>query len=347
MKISIATFNVENLIGTDKIIYDEPRPRYNVQQYQQKVGWIRNQLLKMNADVIGFQEIFEEQPLRDCLVGTPMENWDLFVAKPNGKSPVNAILSKFPIINTSVIEDIPFVFDFFDEAAMTSVLESKSIDILIKKFSRGVLKAEIQLNDKITALVVVLHLKSKRPIFPDGLDRDTATYPETAKGSVRSLIRRAIESCGVRQILSDEINKEEAKPIFILGDLNDNDTAVTNQAIIGEEPFRNLPPEEKVKRWKHVFQNCKDVQARKSIENFHYTYIHNGHYESLDNIFVSNHFAELNSNKIGRIIDVRLYNDHVIDLRTSMDRKPIYVTDHGQVVANIDLLDTVPTAPIS
>lgn len=344
MKISIATFNVENLITAGKPIYDETRPHYNQDEYQKKTLWIRNQLLKMNAEIIGFQEIFEEQALRECLIGTPMANWHFFVANPTGKTPVNAVLSKFPIIKTEVIEDFPFVFDFFDEREITAPLESAPVNIPLKKFSRGVLKAEIKINENVSVLVIVLHLKSKRPILADDIDRNTATYPELAKGSIRSLIRRGIESCGVRQILSDEINKDEAKPIFILGDLNDNDTAVTNQAILGEEPFRNLPLEIKIKKWKHVFQNCKDIQARKSIENYYYTYIHNGHYESLDNIFVSNHFAELNSKKIGRIIDVRLYNDHVIDDKTSMDKKPIHVCDHGQVVANIDLLQPTQSA---
>jgi acyl carrier protein len=337
MKISIATFNVENLIGANKPIYDDPRPLYTDTEYQKKVIWIKEQLLKMNADIIGFQEIFEEKALRDCLVGTPMEHWHLFVANPTGKNPVNAIISKYPITKTEVVEPIPFIFDFFDEPAMETVLESTKIDIPIKKFSRGILSVEIKLNERISALFLVLHLKSKRPIYPKGFDQNTANYPEIAKGNVRSLIRRGIESCGIRHFLTDEISKDENKPIFIMGDMNDNDTAVTNQAIIGEDPYLNLPPDEKVKRWKHVFQNCKDVQARKSIENFHYSYIHNGHYESLDNIFISNHFAELNKEKIGRIIDVRLYNDHVIDTYTSVDRKPKHVTDHGQVVANIDL----------
>lgn len=337
MKLSIATFNVENLITAGKPIYEESFAHYDQDQYRRKTDWIRNQLLKMNADIIGFQEIFEKQALKECLTGTQMESWPLFVANPTGECPVNAILSRFPIIKTEVIEDLPFVFDFFDDKEMTAPLESNQVNIPLKKFSRGVLKAEIKINDYLSVLVVVLHLKSKRAILTEDFDRDTASYSELAKGSVRSLIRRGIEACGIRQILSEEIDKDEAKPIFILGDLNDNDTAVTSQAILGEEPFRNLAPEEKIKRWRHVFQNCRDVQARKSIGNCQYTYIHNGHYESLDNIFVSDHFSDLNAHRIGRIIDVRHYNDHVIDDKTSMDRKPIHVSDHGQIVANIEL----------
>jgi predicted extracellular nuclease len=339
MKFSVATFNVENLITPERPIYDELRPRFTRQGYELKISWIKNQLLKMNADIVGFQEIFEEEALRDCLIGTPFEKWHLFVANPTGIRPVNAILSRFPILRAEVIEEIPFVFDFFDEHALAATLESTPIPIPIKQFSRGVLMAELQLTTYLSMLIYVVHLKSKRPTLPEGISPETASYFDIATGKIRSLIRRGIESAAIRGILSAEITKVESRPIIILGDLNDQDTAVTSQAILGEPPFHRLPVEEKINRWKHVFQNSKDVQARKSIENYHYTYIHNGHYESLDNIFISNHFAELNSKKIGRIIDVRLYNDHIIDKTISFDRKPFYVTDHGQVVANIDLFE--------
>lgn len=335
MKLSIATFNVENLITADKKIYDELKVRYTQEQYSQKIAWIKSQLLKINADIIGFQEVFEEQALKDCLLGTPMENWHLIVADPNGKSPVNAILSKYPIEVSSIIQDIPNKFDFFDDQITTDGVSN--INIPITKFSRGVLKCHIKINENLTITVLVLHLKSKRPIFTKDFDSNNADFSQKAEGNIRSLIRRGIEACGVRQLITDEIDLNEHNPIFVLGDLNDNDTAVTNQAILGDEPYFNLPLEQKIKKWKYVLQNSKDIQARKSIENFHYTYIHNGHFESLDNIFISNHFAETNFNRLGRIIDVRLYNDHVIDDKTSKDKKPFYVSDHGQVVVNIDI----------
>ncbi|RDV17159.1 endonuclease/exonuclease/phosphatase family protein [Pontibacter diazotrophicus] len=339
MKFSIATFNVENLITAEKPIYKDTRPRYTQEQYTLKVAWVREQLLKMDAEVIGFQEVFEEQALLDCIAGTRYENAHIFVAKPNGIRPVNAILSTFPIVNARLVEEIPSEFLFFDEEKIEQVLESTRIPIPIKRFSRGVLRAELQVSNTLSVLVYVLHLKSKRPILPEDLDRDEATYTDIAKGSIRSLLRRGVEACGVRQLLSDDISLNEDRPIFVLGDLNDSDTAVTNQAITGEPPYHRLPDDVRFDKWKYVFHNCKYIQARKSIENYHYTYIHNGHYESLDNIFVSNHFADLNKSKTGRIMDVRLYNDHIIDKTISMDKKPFHVSDHGQVVANIHLFD--------
>ncbi|SFU98741.1 endonuclease/exonuclease/phosphatase family protein [Pseudoduganella namucuonensis] len=342
MKVSIATFNAENLITAGKPIYDEPRPRYTAEQYPRKVGWMREQLLKMNADIVGFQEVFEEQALRDCLEGTHMAQWHLRTANPTGLGPVNAILSKFPIVDTRVVEDIPVAFEFYDDRPTREALDSQAVPIPIQKFSRGVLIAKLQIREGLAMQVVVLHLKSKRPIFRGAADGDNAGYAELAQGNVRSLIRRAVEACGVRKLISEELDKDDGTPLCVLGDMNDNDTSVTSQAIIGEEPFRNLPPAEKEKRWRHVLQNCRDVQARKSIENFQYSYIHNGHYESLDNIFVSNHFADLNKARLGRVIDVRLFNDHVIDSKTSLDRKPFFASDHGQVMANLEISDPPP-----
>ena len=218
------------------------------------------------------------------------------------------------------------------------------IAIPMERFSRGVLTVKIAVSAQLTLCALVLHLKSKRPILAHGVGRDDADFPEVARGSVRSLIRRGVEAAGVRQLLSEMMARDEAMPICVIGDLNDSDSAVTSSVILGEEPRRGLPQEEKTRRWKQVLQNCRDVQARKSLENFHYTYIHNGHYESLDNIFVSNHFADANTRRIGRVVDVRVFNDHVIDSANSMDRRPMYVTDHGQVLVNIDIEGSVNPA---
>ena len=61
----IASFNVKNLIGPDKEYYRFQS--YTPEEYAWKEDWLADQLVAMNADVIGFQEIFEEQALRDTI----------------------------------------------------------------------------------------------------------------------------------------------------------------------------------------------------------------------------------------------------------------------------------------
>ncbi len=61
-EFTIASFNVKNLIGPDKEYYKFQT--YTPEEYAWKEDWLADQLLSLNADVVGFQEIFEEDALR-------------------------------------------------------------------------------------------------------------------------------------------------------------------------------------------------------------------------------------------------------------------------------------------
>ena len=61
-EFTIASFNVKNLIGPDKEYYEFQT--YTPEEYAWKEDWMADQLLTMDADIVGFQEIFEEDALR-------------------------------------------------------------------------------------------------------------------------------------------------------------------------------------------------------------------------------------------------------------------------------------------
>ena len=61
-EFTIASFNVKNLIGPDKEYYKFQT--YTPEEYAWKEDWLADQLLSLNADVVGFQEIFEEDALQ-------------------------------------------------------------------------------------------------------------------------------------------------------------------------------------------------------------------------------------------------------------------------------------------
>ena len=67
-RFTIASFNVKNLIGADKEYYQFQR--YTPEEYAWKKDWLADQLLTMNADIVGFQEIFEEEPLIEVIEET-------------------------------------------------------------------------------------------------------------------------------------------------------------------------------------------------------------------------------------------------------------------------------------
>lgn len=61
-RFTIASFNVKNLIGPDREYYQFQS--YTPEEYAWKEDWLADQLLTMDADIVGFQEIFEEDALR-------------------------------------------------------------------------------------------------------------------------------------------------------------------------------------------------------------------------------------------------------------------------------------------
>ena len=64
-RFTIASFNVKNLIGPDQEYYKFQS--YTPEEYAWKLDWMADQLLTMDADIVGFQEIFDEEPLREVV----------------------------------------------------------------------------------------------------------------------------------------------------------------------------------------------------------------------------------------------------------------------------------------
>lgn len=67
-RFTIASFNVKNLIGPDKEYYEFQS--YTPEEYAWKADWMADQLLTMEADIVCFQEIFEEEPLAEIIAET-------------------------------------------------------------------------------------------------------------------------------------------------------------------------------------------------------------------------------------------------------------------------------------
>ena len=330
-RLFVASFNVKNLIQAGKPIYDDPKPLYSPEAYKKKVAWIRNQFAEMNAAIIGVQEVFEAAALKACL--EKQEEWSVILPPDPDNLPKNALLSKHKVEKFEFISDFESSIAYFDE----QIPASHAVAIPISRFARSLIKATIRLDHQIGAAlplltVFVVHLKSKNPILPPHVHRDTAPFYDLAAGATRSLIRRAAEACEVRRLISKALAAEPEVPVLVLGDFNDDSFAVSSQNMQGEAPYYSLQEELRKQRWQQVMQNARVVQARRSTESNLYSYIYNGHYECLDNILVSNHFSDLNPGQTWRVLDVLAFNDHLRDETLGLD-VPAPASDHGQIVA--------------
>lgn len=322
--LKVASFNLLNLIQPETKFYG--KRSYTKEEYKQKKEWISLQLTKMNADIVGFQELFDEQSLREIIEEHPLyQGAEVVMGARKGGSPAVAIVSRFPIKSYTVYSDFP------------EQLEVDGLVVPFTEFSRPILHAEIELTSNLDVTVFVAHLKSKRPLIPDDV-KDRHDPLEISKGSARSLLLRASEANALRTILMNSL-KDRDHPVITLGDLNDTHTSVTTQIISGQAPPRYWPMEQKKKLWDILLYHVKDIQARQSSKDVYYTHIHNGHYESLDHIMVSQELVKENPNRVGRVVYVRTFNDHIIDQTFANKKINCWESDHAQVVATIELED--------
>lgn len=318
-KLKIGTFNAFNLVNAGKKYYGNRI--YSQAEFDKKITWQGQQLDKMEADIVGFQEVFHEEALRKMIDKSEhLRGCEIVVANPSGQHPAVALASKYPIIDVQVFEDL-------------TPLDVEEENIPITKFSRPVLKVTVEINEKPMTFFVA-HLKSKRPTLGRDVDRNDSI--EQAKGAIRSLIRRSVEAIGLREILVHHSEYTD-EPMVVMGDLNDTSLAVSTRVVSGTPPMRYLSFEQKKKIWDVLFYHTKDIQARNSFHDFYYTHIYNGHYQALDHIMVSQELVAENPKAIGRVRNVSLFNDHLTDETLGGESIPCWKSDHGQVVAHIEL----------
>ena len=159
MKIKLGTFNLFQFVEPPYSWYTK-KDKFNERQWSEKTTWIKDQILKMDCDIIGFQEVFSRKALRDLVKDLGFTYFKIVdVAKLSTKNRYKyvtttvAIASKYPISNIQAVE------------IHQPSIENHHVGKDHKdpfKFSRIPLKATITLPNKTELLVYVCHLKSNR-----------------------------------------------------------------------------------------------------------------------------------------------------------------------------------------
>jgi predicted extracellular nuclease len=330
MDFKVGTFNVLNLARPGERFYPDDAA-YSNAEFNQKADWIGQQLLRMDADLVGFQEVFHEEALRNVCARSGRLN-DATVVAPGAdgvSGPRVGLATRLPLA-----EPVASVTTF--PAGVDAAVEGVALPV--GDFSRPVLRARVVLDPATsrTATVFVVHLKSKRPILdPDAAEHDPR---EEALGKARSLIRRAAEAAALRFLLLEEIVGND-QPVIVLGDLNDAARAVSTDIVMGDSPSRFWPRDRPVREayWDRLLYSAYEINARQIGRDVSYSHIFNGRYETLDHILVSQEFYDRNPDRIGEVTDLRHFNDHLVDSQLSSDRPNRVVSDHGQLVAEIRL----------
>lgn len=273
-EFTIASFNVKNLIGANQEYYRFQS--YTPEEYAWKQDWLADQLLTMDADIIGFQEIFEESALRSVIEEAsvraealneasvpdrskryhrkaifkklkvdPYRDAALAFApnaadtgQPGERRPGLAILSRFGFAEEpEIIQDLETPLEI-PLSALRGMDEDDAGFFRLKRISRPILKARVPVGETVVT-VFNCHLKSKLGEYDGAGPQDLTNYDPMgrAMGSLRSGLRRMAEAWVLRREILKELDL--GRPVMVLGDFNDGQHTVSSEIISGETPFKN------------------------------------------------------------------------------------------------------------
>jgi endonuclease/exonuclease/phosphatase family metal-dependent hydrolase len=333
MKIRLGTFNLFQFVEPPYSWYTK-KDKFNQRQWLEKTTWIKNQIVKMDCDIIGFQEVFSRDALKDLVTQLGFNHFKVVdvakLSKNNRFKYVTttvAIASKYPIVNIQVVEaHLPSIEKHHFEGAFA--------------FSRIPVKATITLPDKKELIVYVCHLKSNRLnefeyVFNEShtLEHKKALVFEALEGEYsKSLKQRMCEASS----LFFDIKKYKKKPIVLLCDLNDKEFSLTIDALSNpkyhdEKSEEALVLHDASYQYKpEVYNPHPEAKAPKRKATSYFL----GKGNVLDYIFISNHFNKENKDKIAEVTDYTVLDDHLQENKEGS----LLQSDHAQVVCELTFI---------
>lgn len=315
-EIRFATFNVCNLALPGMKCYDNLEP-YTAAEYEAKISWLARQIDLLDADVIGFQEIFSQAALKDVLARSlryrDAQHAGFDPAPQAGRlTPSVALVSRLPLAAAATA-----CIDFPRNLSVPLADLAEPMT----RFTRPLLHAQVAVAPELTVSVFVIHLKSKRPDYRNG--EHDADPSQLDAAILRSMVRRGAEALGLRYLLTDHLQRNRT-PLVVMGDFNDVAASVPTQLVMGVgRNGRNGCDDRLYESYR--IQSCHDP-----LRDVGYTHMHDGNYETIDHILVSEAFNPASRLAIGEVLDVAYLNDHVAW------RSP-EASDHGAVLVRIRL----------
>ena len=192
---------------------------YSAPQWAKKQNWITDYLAEYQPDIIGFQEVFSAESLKELVAA---QGYDYFAVVDTPqviddfiyRSPVVAIASRYPIVDIQAVKPNT-------ELAVTLGLSNDF------SFKRSVLRATVRVPHLGNCDFYVVHFKSKRSMID--LDEQVKsrtpeqTIIESLKAQVAggwgSTIQRGSEAT---LLMIDMIERRETtgNPMVLMGDFN-------------------------------------------------------------------------------------------------------------------------------
>lgn len=328
MKLRVGSFNLFQFCAPPNSWYIK-KDKFDENQWEEKITWIKEQISKMSCDIIGFQEVFSKDELEKLCKELGFEYFiTVEDAKKDSKnenifiSTTVALASKYEVLEVQEVKpNIKSIKNHLFKGHFT--------------FSRTPIKALIKLPNAEKITVYVNHFKSNRLnefeyIFnkENSLEEKKEKVFEALKNEYSpALKQRLVETSSLYFDF-----KTCSTPIICICDLNDKEfslsiDALTNKAYHENKKFNsyllydsyNLAP----KNEHNPHPEKKFVRTPTSY------YMSYGNV--IDYIFVSKDFNKKDKNAIGKIFSYEVFDEHLQENKDGSLLK----SDHAQIVSEI------------
>ncbi len=330
MKIKLGTFNLFQFVEPPYSWYKK-KDKFTQEQWFEKTTWIKNQIIEMDCDIIGFQEVFSKNSLKNILKELGFNYFKTVdFAKKNRNVYVSttvAIASKYPISNIQKVK-----------AHKPSIKKHNFEGIF--NFSRIPIKATITLPNNQELLVYVCHLKSNRLNEFEYLFSQHHSLEYKQKLVSKALERTSSSSlkqrlCEASSLFFD-IEKSKDKPAVLMCDLNDKEFSLTIEALSNHK-YYDAESEENAVLYDASYQYKAEIynphpEAKEPKRKSTSYFLAKGYV--LDYIFISNDFDKENENKIAEVTNYRVLDEH---LQENKDGS-LLTSDHAQVVCELEFI---------
>jgi endonuclease/exonuclease/phosphatase family metal-dependent hydrolase len=329
--LRLATFNVRDffddlpphVIGNlDRDGYGQWAQRRARQLYQRKVEAVAAMVSRLDADIIAFQEVKGARVLDAVRAHLPDNGryHPAVVGHADARGIACGLLSRFPITSIEVHGVGPLAFPSFvegDPKPFAGRLDSR----------RGVLEVTTTLPDGTSLTLLVVHLKSARPIQrldAHGAAMDVDGHYAAAEGHCLTTVLRLAEALHLRSRVEARLLREARALLAVLGDFNDGPDSLTLRVVVGElvDPprGRNTDLDVATSLEAGVLHHC----ARAVPSADRYTIFHRGTRAQVDHILVSRALWR-------RFRGARILNEDLRDV--SNDGREEVESDHAPLLA--------------
>lgn len=329
MKITVGTFNLFQYVKPPYSFYSK-KDKFSNDQWVEKTTWIKNQILEMNCDIIGFQEVFSKDSLEELVKEL---GFNYFITIDDAKvrkedtyiftSTTVALASKFPIKKIQKVQ-----------------VHKKSLDQHNFKgkfaFSRAPIKAYIELPNKQELLFYVTHLKSNRLnefeyIFTkeDKLEQKKQKVEKALKEGYSEALKQRL--CEASSLFFD-MKKQKDIPTILVCDLNDREYSITIDALTNNN-YHDKRRKSYILTDAYYLHKPKVYNPhpeQKEMKRTPTSYFA-GKGNVLDFVFVSKEFNVNHPPHIGRVTNYKLHNNHLLDNPNGSLLK----SDHAQVTCEL------------